>query len=131
MATVDKQVRIERPAAEVWDVVGDVGGLAAWFPGIASSSVDDAQRVCELEGGAGTLVETIVAYDDAARTYEYQITDAPMPVESHHARVEVRPDGEEATVVSWRTEVEPDGTAEAMDGMFDQALAQLKEHLEA
>lgn len=130
MPTVDKQIRIDRPASDVWKVVGDLGGISAWFPGLASSSADDDKRVCELEGGVGTLVEDIVAYDAAARTYEYAITDAPMPVESHHARVEVRDEGG-ASLLVWRTEVEPSSTAEAMDAMFDTALAELKHRLES
>lgn len=46
-----------------------------------------------------------------------------------HARVEVHTDGD-GSLLTWRTEVEPAGTAEAMDGMFDQALAELKRRLE-
>ena len=130
MPTVDKQIRIDRPADEVWNVVGDVGAISAWFPGLASSRAHDGKRVCELEGGAGTLVEDIVAYDGDARTYEYAITDAPMPVESHHARVEVHDEGD-ASLLIWRTEVEPASTAEAMDSLFDAALAELKQHLES
>ena len=130
MPTVDKQIRIDRPATDVWKVVGDVGGISAWFPGLASSSADDRKRVCELEGGAGTLVEEIIAYDDDTRTYEYAITDAPMPVESHHARVEVHDEGE-ASLLVWRTEVEPASTAETMDSMFDAALDELKQRLES
>lgn len=129
MPTVDKQITIDRSPDEVWKVVGDVGAISSWFPGLESSSADGEQRVCELEGGAGRLVERIVAYDDAARAYEYQITEAPMPVDAHHARVQVHADGDGA-LLTWRTEVEPSGTAEAMAGMFDEALAELKRHLE-
>ena len=33
MATIRRQVRIARPAAEVWAMVGDPAALAEWFPG--------------------------------------------------------------------------------------------------
>lgn len=130
MPTLDKQIRIDRPAGEVWRVVGDVGAISNWFPGIASSTAEGQQRVCELDGGAGTLVERIVAHDDAARTYEYEIVDGPMPIDNHHARVEVHDEGD-GTLLSWKTEIEPAESAEAMDGMFDQALAELKRQLES
>ena len=59
MATVHKTVHISRPVDEVWNVVGDIGGIAAWFPGIDASRVEGNQRLCDFEGGF-SLEEEIV-----------------------------------------------------------------------
>jgi hypothetical protein len=97
--------------------------------GIAASSFSDGVRECSVEGG-GVLREEITSRDEDARRYEYAITEAPFPIESHHASMSVEPTGSVSTVI-WTTEINPDELAEAMAPVFEDGLRALKAHLEA
>ena len=44
-ASVRREVRIHRPASEVWAAIGDPARVQEWFVGIDSSTVDGDQRV--------------------------------------------------------------------------------------
>jgi carbon monoxide dehydrogenase subunit G len=128
MATLHKTVHIARPVDEVWNVVGDIGGIAAWFRGIDASRVEGNKRLCDFEGGF-SLEEEIVFVDDANHRYQYRITDGPFSATHHLATVEVTPAGEGARV-AWTVEVEPDELAGMMDKTFERALPALRQTLE-
>ena len=51
-----------------------------------------------------------------------------VPVTSHKATITVVPDGS-ASHVTWDVEVEPDEMTELMQGIYQQSLGALKEHL--
>lgn len=128
MATVHKTVHIARPVDEVWKVVGDIGGIAAWFPGMEASRVEGTKRLCSFEAGF-TLEEEIVLVDDPNRRYQYRITDGPFSATHHLATVEVTP-ADDGAQVAWTVEVEPDDLADVMEASFDHALPALRHQLE-
>lgn len=39
MATIRTDVYIDRTPDDVWSVVGDIGGLSEWMPGVETSSL--------------------------------------------------------------------------------------------
>ena len=127
MATVKKEVHIERPPDAVWAVVGDLGSLS-WVPGITKSTLEGDTRTCSLEGD-GALTEKILLVDAAARRYEYTITESPMPISSHQASMEVVPDGTGSRLI-WATEVEPDDLAPIFDSVAEGGAQALKKQLE-
>ena len=128
MATLTKEILISRPPADVWAVVGDLGGISSWLPAIAESSFEEGVRSCTMAGG-GELTETIDLDEDNLR-YEYAIVESPMELESHRASIAVEADGDGSRVV-WITDVEPREMADAMGPIFDEGLQSLKSTLES
>ena len=47
---VRASIAIEAPTPQVWDVLADFGGMYTWAP-----SIEDTQRVSELERGVGAV----------------------------------------------------------------------------
>lgn len=129
MARIEKTVDIDRPADEVWKVVGDLGGISSWLPAIAESSFGDGVRECSMEGG-GLLREEISARSDEDRSYTYSIVESPMPIEFHEATMSVEPLGD-VSRVTWVTEIRPDDMAAAMEPVFSEGVISLKAHLES
>ena len=128
MASLRSHTRIARPADEVWKVVSDVAGIAAWFPGIEEATVAGGVRTCTIAGGI-TLVEDVVTVDDDLRRFQYRITDG-MPVESHLGTVDVIEDGDGSFVV-YSTEVTPDSLAGLMGPAVEGGVQGLKALLES
>lgn len=118
-------------ADEVWRLVRNFDGLPEWHPGIATSRLESgtvdgvgAVRVLELAGG-GTVRERLVALDDAARTYTYDILDSPFAVRFYRSTIRVTPvtaTGE--TFAEWWCEYdaeaahEPELDATFRDGVY-------------
>jgi uncharacterized membrane protein len=126
MGTGQAKIDVERPADEVWAVVGDFGGIAGWMPGIDSCRVEGEDRVIETMGM--TITEHLVGKDDAARAITYSIVEG-APVERHEAVVAVTPAGSGCSV-TWTVDAAPDEMAELMATIYQQALDALKSHVE-
>ena len=69
-ASIRQEVRIGRPAAEVWSLVGDPARVQEWFPGIESSRIEGDERVVTTAGGQ-TIDERIVTLDPLQRRFQY------------------------------------------------------------
>lgn len=126
-ASVRREVRIARPAAEVWRVVGDPAGVHRWFPGMADSSVDGAVRVITTDSGL-PLPEEIVTLDHLQRRFQYRVT-APM-FRHHLGTIDVHDLGDECLVV-YATDAEPAAMAAMVGGATGAALLELRRLLEA
>jgi carbon monoxide dehydrogenase subunit G len=126
MGEAQVQVRIDRPADEVWKVVGDFGGLAGWLPGVESCRLEGDERILAMMGMEVT--ERLVRRDDAKRVIAYGITGG-IPVERHQATITVEPDGD-ASRVTWVVDVAPDSMTDMMKGAYEQGLQALKAHVE-
>ncbi|MFM7069036.1 MAG: SRPBCC family protein, partial [Actinomycetes bacterium] len=73
VATVRRNIRIHRPAAQVWALVGNPTTLHEWFPGISHCEVVGNIRTITLDSGI-PLPEEIVTVDSVDRRFQYQIT---------------------------------------------------------
>ena len=130
MATIHKQIKIEKSAAFVWDAIRDVGAIhKRLVPGFA---VD-----CKLEQGARTVTfangmvarELIISVDNETRRHSWSArTDNLI---HHNASVQVFPTGEDRCRVVWIADLLPDEVAPAMDGMIQQALETMRQTLES
>ncbi|WP_433323626.1 SRPBCC family protein [Spirillospora sp. CA-294931] len=85
-------------ADEVWSYLRDFSNLAAWMPGVETGIIEDggpADRVgCvrRLIGpGSSVFRERLSAFDDAARTYRYEILECPLPVSAARGVLRVSP----------------------------------------
>lgn len=124
---------MDRPAAAVWREIADFPALAAWHPGIASSTAHpDDPYLRELVTTDGTrLTETLLSSDDTRMIQEYAFTSHPFPAVDHRGRIEVRPEGGTRCSVTWTATFRPlgpDGAALAAqfeDGVFEPGLEAL------
>jgi hypothetical protein len=128
VATVEHQVRIARPPDEVWRVLGDFWGLAAWFPGIANcEKTSDDIRTIRM--GDIAIDEQLLERDDEARSFAYTIAKSPMPLEFHRAEWSVAEDSD-GSLLTVRAEVRPDDAMGLMGPVYEQAADGLRKHLE-
>ena len=126
MGTGNASVSIDRPADEVWTLIGDFGGISGWMPGIDSCRVEGDDRILETMGM--TITEHLVKKDDAARALTYSIVEG-APVERHEAVITVSPEGK-GSRVTWDVDALPDDMAGLMATIYQQALDALKAYLE-
>lgn len=117
MHSVFVSFELSASAARVWSIVGDPGQIAVWHPAMVESAMTDRERRVVLGNGA-VVMERIEQHDDAGMTYEYVMTDAPLPLEGYRSTITVRAqgDGEGRCVVEWSSTFESD-EAEAMVGL--------------
>jgi hypothetical protein len=129
MATMRQHVWIDRPAGDVWEVVGDAASVTRWFPGMESVTVDGTSRVITLASGL-PLQEEVVSVRNDLRRFQYRLL-GPLPVQHHLASIDVIGDGEGRCVVVYSTDVDPPALAPILDGAARDALDSLRTLLEA
>ena len=95
------------------------------MPGIDSCVVDGDDRILKMMGME--ITERLERRDDEAREIVYAIVGG-VPVVNHKATITVVPEGDGAHV-TWDVEVEPDDMTAMMQGIYQQSLQALKEHL--
>ena len=128
MGSATKEIDIARPADDVWEVVRDFGGLAAWMPGIDSCRVEGKDRFLEMMGME--LTETLLRLDEEGRVLAYGITKSPMPIEHHEATITVTAVDERSSHVTYTVDVAPDSMTDVMSNAYAGALQALKSRLE-
>jgi carbon monoxide dehydrogenase subunit G len=126
MGTAAAEIDVNRPADDVWALVGDFGGIGGWMPGIDSCRLEGDDRILETMGM--TITERLLSKDDGARAITYSVIDG-APVETHTATITVTPVGE-ASHVTWDVDATPDDMATLMGTIYQQALVGLKSHAE-
>ncbi len=126
--TVRHEVRIARPAADVWALAGDPSRLHHWFPGIVGCKVEGSTRV--ITTGAGLpMPEEILVCDHHQRRFQYRIT---TPVFRHHrGTIDVIDLGDGTSLVVYATEADPRTMALVIGGGTAGALDELKRQMEA
>jgi len=129
MASVHREIAIDRPAADVWDALADVGAL---HTRLVRGFVTD----CRLEPGARVVTfangmvarELIVSVDAERRRVAWSATGGRL---SHHnASAQAFAEDDRACRVVWTADFLPDAHAQAIAGMIDQGLAAMKRTLE-
>jgi hypothetical protein len=118
-ASVRREVRIDRPADEVWALVGDPSRIAEWFPGIVSATVDGTTRV--VTTGAGIpMPEEIVTDDALQRRFQYRI-NAPI-VREHLSTLDVHDLGDGTSLAVYSADADPATMALVIAGAAGNAL---------
>lgn len=126
MESETAEISIDAPPADVWAVVGDLGGLI-WMPGIEACTVDGDVRTISMMGME--IKEQLKGRDDDARSIAYSIVDGPVPLDSHLATITVHEGEGGGSRVTWQVDVEPEGAAMFKD-IYQGALGALKDKLE-
>ena len=127
MATIRREVIIDRPADEVWAVVGDPATTYRWFPGMVSSDVDGEVRTVVTSAGL-TLPEEIVTLDPILRRFQYRLT-VPI-IHGHLGTIDVFDLGDGRSLVSYGTDCEPAAMALMIGGAAGAALEELRRQLD-
>lgn len=122
-----RQVRIARPADEVWTLVGDPARIAEWFPGIVSASVDGSSRTVVGRSGLA-MPEQIVALDPLARRLQYRIT-APL-FKEHLSTLDVFDLGDGTCLAAYGADADPATMALVIAGAAGAALEHLRALME-
>lgn len=131
MATVRRELIIDRPADDVWSLVSDPGAIARWFPGIVKSTYTPsdspgtpATRKVELASGI-SLVEEVVTNDPLLRRFQYRITGGAF--KQHLATVDVIEIDEKRCLAIYGTDATPDVMALVLGGASGEALENLRD----
>jgi hypothetical protein len=128
MATVRRELRIERTPDDVWAVVGDPGTIHEWFPGIDASTVEGDLRTVTLGSGL-PLPERIVTNDPILRRFQYRVEGGLF--RHHLGTVDVLDLGDGSSMVVYSTDAEPDVMALVIGGATGAALHELRRRLES
>ena len=146
METYRVEIEIDRPADDVWAVVGDFANLD-WFPGHDRVEVHGNERTSWMQGLAPGNVERLEARDEAARAFTYAtvgvVGDSKVPLPNggffdtaslvghHRATITVTPTGAATSHVTYDVSVDDDDAMAArISGGYAHALESLKSFVE-
>lgn len=110
-ASASATITIPASPDRVWQRIGGFNALPDWLPYIPSSTLSEGGRVRHLATPDGSIiVERLLAFDDASRSYTYTILEAPFPVTGYRSTLQVHAadDGQSAWV-EWSGQFTPDG----------------------
>jgi len=126
-ASVRKEIRIRRPAGDVWARIEDPGCIQDWFPGIVASTVDGTTRVITLGSGLA-MPEEILTSDPILRRFQYRIT---VPIfRNHLGTIDVIDLGDETSLVVYSTDADPRTMALVIGAATAGALVELRDQME-
>lgn len=128
LGSIRHEVRIARPAADVWSLAGDADRLHEWFPGITACHVDGDLRSITLGSGI-QMPEEILVRDPVQRRFQYRIT-APM-FRHHRGTIDVIDLGDDTCLVVYSTDADPRTMALTIGGATAGALDELCRRFEA
>jgi polyketide cyclase/dehydrase/lipid transport protein len=129
MATIIKEVEINRSKEFVWDAIRDVGNihkrLVVGF--VADCKLDGDWRTVTF--GNGMVVrELIVSIDDDICRHAWSVRTAML--EHHNASVQVFAEGPDKCRAVWIADLMPNMAAGPIEQMVQQGLKAMKHTLE-
>ncbi|HYD89128.1 MAG TPA: SRPBCC family protein [Vitreimonas sp.] len=125
MATIRKELRVNRPAAEVWAAFRDFGAvhakLARGF--VTDTRLEEGARVVTFANGL-VATERLVTMDEPARRLVYAVTGSER-LSHHNASFQVFEDGAGARIV-WIADILPDAAAAVIEPMMEAGAAAMR-----
>ncbi len=110
MAGFTREITTKAPVERVWEVLGDIGNISRWNPGVVRSHVTTvkeigigAGRYCDL-GGKNYLGEEVVEWEPG-KTLTMRVIGTNLPFQAADIRFRLQPE-HDATVVT----VSPEST---------------------
>lgn len=125
---------IKAPADKVWATIRSFDDVDTFIPAIATCSVEGngvgAKRICTMQDG-GKILERLERVDEEAKTLQYSISEAPLPVSDYLGTVKVRDLGNGTTEVEWLSTMEVKGMPEAelkamLEGIYASGIEGLE-----
>ncbi|WP_020655902.1 SRPBCC family protein [Massilia niastensis] len=136
MANAFESIDIPATPEQVWQLIGGFDSLPDWLPYIPESALSEGGRVRTLANPSGeAIVERLLAFDDAGRSYSYAILQAPFPVTGYRSTLRVR-DAEGGARVEWSGQFTPlgvsdDEAARLFGGIYRDGLEALSRNFPA
>jgi len=128
IGSIRREVRIRRPAADVWALAGDPARLHEWFPGIVDTKVDGTTRVITLASGVA-MPEEILVNDRTQRRFQYRIT---APLFTHHrGTLDVIDLGDGTCLAVYATDADPRAMALVISAAAGRGLEALRRRFES
>jgi len=132
---IKKEVVVAAPPAAVWNVANEFCSIKTWG-GVFSDCTQHMKkgvvwRLLTIKDGGGTVTEKLTDVTDTS--YDYAITNAPLPIRNHTGKIWVEQGMNGNTVVKWHVafDLKPGAdkakTAEAIDGILTTGLGGIKE----
>ncbi len=128
MPSVIRTVPVTIPLDDAWRRQADVGAVNTLLTFLGDVTVEGDRRRCSL-GDLGSLDEVILSIDEPSRRFAYTIVSAPMPFEHHSAAMQLLPDGDGGSVLSWTTDFLPASLEPQVAGLIDQGVQSLTDTL--
>jgi hypothetical protein len=126
MASIRKEIQIERSAEDVWDALRDWSALHVRLaPGfVTDTRLDGEDRIVTFFTGT-VLREVLIDCDDDARRLAWTIVDEPYAHHNGVAQVLPQPDGTARFV--WTTDLLPHELAGQTAEMMDRGLEAVRQ----
>jgi len=130
MATIYKEIEIERNKEFVWDAIRDVGSIhKRLVPGfVVDCKLQGDSRVVTFANGM-VVRELIVDVDD--KTCRHAWSARGEPLTHHNASIQVFSNGHNKCRVVWIADLMPNEVAEAIGEMIQHGLDTMKQTLES
>jgi hypothetical protein len=134
--TVTEQVELSAAPDHTWQTIKDFNAWQTWHPAFASTVIIKNQgnakgtvRVLTAKDGA-KFTEVLVSHNDASRSYQYRITESPLPITGYVSTLAIQPTPSGSKVVwSSHFEVAPgaseDEVKKAIAGVYRAGLDNL------
>ncbi|MDH0732040.1 SRPBCC family protein [Pseudomonas sp. zfem004] len=135
MATAQSSIDLDINADRVWQLIGGFDSLPDWLPFIPQSALSEGGRVRTLQSiGGDTIIERLLDFNEAGRSYSYTILQGPAPVRDYQSTLRVVSAGQ-GSRVEWSGSFVPVGISDAEASamfatIYQDGLAALKQALQ-
>lgn len=123
-ASIDKSVDVDAPASKVWSMIGPFCSIKNWHPAIGQCTESGGVRHLTTKDGKAQFIEKQTASDSKTMMYSYVIEESPLPIKDYKSTLQVTPEGNDKSKVTWSATYTPDPGKEAA---ADQALTGIYE----
>lgn len=129
MATIHKEIEIDRSSEFVWDAIRDVGGIhKRLVPGfVIDCKLEGEWRTVTFANGA-VVRELIVSVDD--KTLRHSWSAQADFLTHYNASLQVFPAGDNKSRVVWIADLMPNEVAGTVGEMIQRGLDTMKQTLE-
>ncbi len=129
MATIQKEIEIDRERSFVWDAIRDVGAIhRRLVPGfVVDCKLEGDSRIITFANGM-VVREVIVTVDDETCRHAWSARGAPFT--HHNASLQVFAEGATKCRVVWIADLLPNEIADTVEKMIVQGLDVMKRTLE-
>ena len=139
--TISRNIVVEGSADQVWSILRKLDGVEQYAGGMVTHSKlkgkpgVGCERICTMNNGM-QVKEKIIAFDDSARTYTYEVSGAPVPVKAMVNTARVVDLGYNRSLLVWTSNFKPKPEADVkqitmmMGGMLEMTNMEVKKLIE-
>jgi Polyketide cyclase / dehydrase and lipid transport len=129
MATIRKEIQIERSKEFVWDAIRDVGAIhQRLVPGfVVDCKLEGDSRIVTFANGM-VVRELIVDVDDKSCRHSWSARSEPLT--HHNASIQVFAEGNDKCRVVWIADLMPNEVAGPIGEMIQEGLNTMKQTLQ-